>query len=128
MFDTDGSGTLMTTDLELVLLGFGIKKGVDEMNDIIKEVDEGGHVTFESFLELMAGIVLGDRTEQAREVFSLMDTDRGGSISPVELRHLMVNLGEVIPDEEVEKMISEADLDGEAGSSWHWQLSVLVDR
>ena len=87
-----------------------------------------GHVTFESFLELMAGIILGDRTEQAREVFSLMDTDRGGSISPVELRHLMVNLGEVIPDEEVEKMISEADLDGEAGSSWHWQLSVLVDR
>jgi len=128
MFDTDGSGTLTTTDLELVLLGFGIKKGVDEMNDIIKEVDEGGHVTFESFLELMAGIILGDRTEQAREVFSLMDADRGGSISPVELRHLMVNLGEIIPDEEVDKMISEADLDGEAGSSWHWQLSVLVDR
>ena len=98
------------------------------MNDIIKEVDEGGHVTFESFLELMAGIILGDRAEQAREVFSLMDADGGGSISPVELRHLMANLGEVIPDEEVDKMISEADLDGEAGSSWHWQLSVLVDR
>ena len=133
MFDTDGSGTFTTADLEYILMGFGSICEEDELRDIKERVVEKGYVTWQNFLELMADILLGEdphkkREEEARMAFDLMDADGGGTISPVELRHLMQNLGEVIPDEEVSQMIVEGDIDGEAGSSWHRQLSVLVDR
>ena len=133
MFDTDQSGTFTAADLEYILMGFGSICEEDELRDIKERVVEKGYVTWQNFLELMADILLGEdphkkREEEARMAFDLMDADGGGTISPVELRHLMANLGEIIPDEEVDKMITQADIDGGAGSSWHWQLSVLVDR
>ena len=35
------------------------------------------------------------------------------SLCAVQLRHVMINLGEKLTDEEVEQMIKEADLDGD---------------
>lgn len=35
------------------------------------------------------------------------------SLCVVQLRHVMINLGEKLTDEEVEQMIKEADLDGD---------------
>lgn len=43
-----------------------------------------------------------------------VDIDIGnGFISPAELKHVMMNLGEKLSDEEIAEMINEADLDGD---------------
>ena len=39
--------------------------------------------------------------------------DGDGFISSVELRHVMTNIGEKLTDEEVDEMISEADVDSD---------------
>ena len=39
--------------------------------------------------------------------------DHDGYITPTELRHVMLNLGEKLTDEEVDEMIREADMDGD---------------
>ena len=43
----------------------------------------------------------------------VFDKDGNGFISAAELRHVMVNLGEKLSDEEVDEMIREADIDGD---------------
>ncbi|CAI9118355.1 OLC1v1019915C1 [Oldenlandia corymbosa var. corymbosa] len=51
--------------------------------------------------------------EELKEAFKVFDKDQNGYISASELRHVMINLGEKLTDEEVEQMIREADLDGD---------------
>ncbi|KAJ9700489.1 hypothetical protein PVL29_006014 [Vitis rotundifolia] len=54
-----------------------------------------------------------DAEEELKEAFKVFDKDQNGYISATELRHVMINLGEKLTDEEVEQMIREADLDGD---------------
>lgn len=43
----------------------------------------------------------------------IFDKDGNGTISAAEFRHAMTTYGEVLCDEEVEQMLSEADLNGD---------------
>ena len=124
MFDYDHSGDIYTKDLEVCLMVFGKVYDADEIAEIKRDVDDHGIVHFPEFLRMISPVVCGDRTEEAREVFNLMDSDGGGQISPVELRHMMANLGEIIPDEEVDLMIKAADKDGKESSV----ASIVTDR
>ena len=54
-----------------------------------------------------------DTEDEMREAFRVFDKDGDGYISAAELRHVMANLGEKLTDQEVDEMISEADLDGD---------------
>ena len=47
-----------------------------------------------------------------REIFNLVDADKGGSISSDELSHLMTTLGIQTTPEELAEMIAEIDQDG----------------
>ncbi|KAF2298450.1 hypothetical protein GH714_023613 [Hevea brasiliensis] len=83
---------------------------------MINEVDVNGNGTIEfgEFLNLMARKMKeSEAEEELKEAFKVFDKDQDGYISPNELRHVMINLGEKLTDEEVELMIREADLDGD---------------
>ncbi|XLU30997.1 hypothetical protein S245_067063, partial [Arachis hypogaea] len=89
----------------------------EELQDMITEVDADGNGTieFDEFLNLMAKKIkdTDDAEEELKEAFKVFDKDQNGFISASELRHVMINLGEKLTDEEVEQMIKEADLDGD---------------
>ena len=53
-----------------------------------------------------------DSEEEIREAFRVFDRDGNGYISAVELRHVMINLGEKLSDDEVDELIREIDVDG----------------
>ncbi|KAI5397774.1 Calmodulin-3, variant 2 [Lathyrus oleraceus] len=83
---------------------------------MISEVDADGNGTieFDEFLNLMARKMKDtDAEEELREAFKVFDKDQNGYISASELRHVMMNLGEKLSDEEVKQMIKEADMDGD---------------
>ncbi|KAL7194921.1 hypothetical protein ACSBR1_035182 [Camellia fascicularis] len=46
----------------------------------------------------------------SRKLSGFFDKDQNGFISAAELRHVMINLGEKLTDEEVDEMIREADV------------------
>lgn len=73
-----------------------------------------GTVDFPEFLTMMSKQLSSrDTADEIREAFRVFDKDGNGFISVAELRHIMGNLGEKMPEEEVEEMIQEADIDGD---------------
>lgn len=47
-------------------------------------------------------------------------------INPTQLRHVMINLGEKLTDEEVEQMIREADLDGDGQVNYDEFVKMMI--
>ena len=83
---------------------------------MINEVDADGNGTidFPEFLTMMARKMKDvDSEDEIKEAFRVFDKDGNGFISAAELRHLMINIGEKLSDDEVDQMIKEADIDGD---------------
>ncbi|KAH6800226.1 calmodulin 4 [Perilla frutescens var. hirtella] len=52
--------------------------------------------------------------EELKEAFRVFDRDQDGFVSAVELKEVMINLGEKVSDEVAEEeMIRDVDLDGD---------------
>lgn len=49
-------------------------------------------------------------------------------ISAAELRHVMMNLGEKLTDEEVDEMIREADVDGDGQVNYEEFVSMMLSK
>ncbi|CAJ2673913.1 unnamed protein product [Trifolium pratense] len=110
LFDKDGD------ELATVIRSLDQNPTEEELQDMINEVDADGNGTIEfvEFLNLMAKKMKEtDADEDLKEAFKVFDKDQNGYISASELRHVMINLGEKLTDEEVDQMIKEADLDGD---------------
>jgi calcium-binding protein CML len=122
-FDKDGDGCITVEELATVMGSLqGQRPSAEELREMIRDADADGNgaIDFAEFLGLMARKTAGggggggaDPDEELREAFKVFDKDQNGYISATELRHVMINLGEKLTDEEVEQMIREADLDGD---------------
>merc|ERR1712154_584189 len=82
----------------------------------INEVDKDGSgvVSFPSFLGVMAKKLSDEEAEdEIREAFKVFDGDGNGFINRMELRHVMMNLGEKMTEVECDALVDEADIDGD---------------
>nr|XP_009398372.1 PREDICTED: calmodulin isoform X1 [Musa acuminata subsp. malaccensis] len=119
LFDKDGDGCITLEELGTVIKSLGQDPSEEELQEMIREVDSDGNGTIEfgEFLNLMARKVKETNIEEElKEAFKVFDKDQNGFISATELlqlRNVMINLGEKLTDEEVDQMIREADLDGD---------------
>lgn len=78
-----------------------------------------GTIDFPEFLAMVATQLKDTHTdEEFREAFNVFDKDNNGFISASEVREVMKSLGENLTDEQIEKIIQEADLDGDRQVSY----------
>ncbi|OWF53411.1 Calmodulin-B [Mizuhopecten yessoensis] len=133
MFDKDGDGTITTKELSTVMRSLGQSPTEAELRKMLHEVDADGSGTidFAEFLTMMAKRMSNSPEspeEQMLEAFRLFDRDGNGSISPEELRQVMVNLGEKLTDEELDGMIKEADKDGDGSVNYEEFVNMMSCR
>jgi calmodulin len=50
-----------------------------------------------------------DSEEEVRDAFKVFNCDEQGHISVAELRHIMTSIGEKLDEEEISKLVKEAD-------------------
>ncbi|KAL4238030.1 hypothetical protein ACF0H5_002741 [Mactra antiquata] len=115
LFDRDGSGSISTKELGIVMKSLGETKSDAELAKLIAEVDVDGNgeIDFDEYLEMMANrMSFTGSADQIREAFKVFDKDNKGYLTVDELRHIMTNLGEKLGDEEVDEMLMIVDADG----------------
>lgn len=71
-----------------------------------------GIIDFEEFIVMMSRLQRASPAE-LELAFKLFDKNGDGQIDANELRHLLVNLGEKLTDDEVDEIITEIDIDGD---------------
>ncbi|KAF1898302.1 hypothetical protein Lal_00033068 [Lupinus albus] len=129
-YDKDGDGYITTKELGTVMRSLGQNPTEAELKDIINEVDADGSGTidFPEFLNLMAKKMKDtDSEEELKEAFRAFDKDQNGFISAAELRQITI-LGEKLTDEEVDKMIREADVDGDGQINYKEFVKVMMSK
>merc|ERR1712142_103639 len=115
-FDRHQSGVIRAKLLGSVLRKLGQNPTEADLQDMINEVDKDGtgFIEFPQFLYMMAKKENDeDAEEEIREAFKVFDGDGNGFINRMELRHVMMNLGEKMTEEECDALVDEADVDGD---------------
>jgi len=121
--------------LEQILIKLGHETSEMEMEIIYEDLDAycNGSFTFSQFLNLMANKFSHSELEakkkqksedeealetEMREAFRVFDADGNGFISHAELKLALIQMDQILPDEEVEEMMHEADKDGDGQISF----------
>eukprot|EP01122_Echinamoeba_exundans_P003406 TRINITY_DN13511_c0_g1_i1.p1 TRINITY_DN13511_c0_g1~~TRINITY_DN13511_c0_g1_i1.p1 ORF type:complete len:180 (+),score=52.13 TRINITY_DN13511_c0_g1_i1:22-540(+) len=114
MFDTDQSGQINAQELRDAMQALGFEVEQKEVENMIESVDKdhNGAIEFEEFVEMMtAKMTEKDSKEELQKAFRLFDAEGSGRITLEALRHVALELGEDLKDEELREMIEEADRD-----------------
>lgn len=64
--------------------------------------------------------------EEILEAFRAFDLDKNNFIGAAEIRHVLINIGEQVTDEEVDEMIRMVDKDGDGQVSWDEFYSMVT--
>ena len=68
---------------------------------------------------------ISESNEMNFPFFQTFDKENNGFIPAAELRHVMMNIGEKLSDEEVDVMIQEADIDGDGQINYEGMTQIL---
>lgn len=116
LFDTDGSGTIDAKELNVAMRALGFEMNDQQINQMIADVDKDGSgaIDFEEFVNMMtAKIGERDTRDELMKAFRIIDEDKNGKISDVDIMRVAKDLGETFTLDEIREMIDEADRNGD---------------
>mmetsp|Transcript_24345 Transcript_24345/g.41895 ORF Transcript_24345/g.41895 Transcript_24345/m.41895 type:complete len:164 (-) Transcript_24345:1032-1523(-) len=129
LFDKDGDGRLSKRDLADVMKKLGQSMTEDQLQKLVMDVgkDGNGDIEFSDFLAVMTKNLSDNQTEhELQKAFNFFDKDNDGLISAVELRDVMLRLGENVTVEECAAIIDEADQNGDGKIDFHDFCTILM--
>ncbi|XP_018333749.1 calmodulin-alpha-like [Agrilus planipennis] len=115
-FDKYGDGWISRHNLEKAMYKLGLVPTEAEVLSIIYSIDKDGtgHIPLKEFIDTVAPMLKDYPTEEVlKDAFNVFDKDGTGYITAKQLKEVMVNLGDIVPDEDMDIMIHEADVDGD---------------
>ena len=110
LFDTEKAGTIDYHELKVAMRALGCDVRKAEVKALIADFSRDGaeRVDFEAFQAIMTEkYAARDPEAEFKKAFALFDEDNTGHITARNLRRVARELGEAIPDEELQAMIDE---------------------
>ncbi|XP_012810064.1 calcium-binding protein 1 isoform X2 [Xenopus tropicalis] len=120
-FDKDKDGYISCKDLGDCMRTMGYMPTEMELIELSQQINMnlGGHVDFDDFVELMGPKLLAETADmigvkELRDAFKEFDTNGDGEISMSELREAMKKLlGQQVGHRDIEDIIRDVDLNGD---------------
>jgi|UniRef100_A0A7S4GHN0 Ca2+-binding EF-hand superfamily protein len=113
-YDADQRGAMFVSELAASMRKAGFHPPFEELDAIIREVDEDlSHtIDFSEFLTLMARQEYADDPEaEVQAAFNIFDINGDGKISHQELKMVLDQIDTKLSHEELMKMVRELDTD-----------------
>ena len=107
---------------------FGWTPTEGELQELIGviDMDENGCISFDEFVWLMSQDIHDEDIEdEIRDAFRVFDREGHGFISVIDLTDLLSKIGEKLSMDEVEELISEADIDGD-GNIYYDEFIAMI--
>ncbi|XP_038229964.1 calcium-binding protein 1 isoform X3 [Dermochelys coriacea] len=131
-FDKDKDGFINCRDLGNCMRTMGYMPTEMELIELSQQINMnlGGHVDFEDFVELMGPKLLAETADmigvkELRDAFREFDTNGDGEISTSELREAMKKLlGQQVGHRDIEEIIRDVDLNGDGHVDFEASLFV----
>ena len=125
------ANTIPKDTFAVVLRSLGLNPTNDEVTALFVKFSGGDGVDCAGLVaaaEEFDGTMSADASPtQLQEAFAVFDKDRTGKISAAELRHTISNLGEVVDEDELDDMISDADKDGDGQIDYNEFVNILMN-
>ncbi|XP_046904713.1 calcium-binding protein 1a [Hypomesus transpacificus] len=120
-FDKDKDGFIGCKDLGNCMRTMGYMPTEMELIELSQQINMnlGGHVDFEDFVELMGPKLLAETADmigvkELKDAFKEFDTNGDGAISTAELREAMKKLlGQQVGNKDLEDILRDIDLNGD---------------
>merc|ERR1711913_251966 len=119
LFDSKKQDFLSADDLDEILRAMGFRPSKEELQEILKEIDEdgSGEIEFGEFCQLCATFLVEDppleeMKKELKDAFKLYDREGQGFITNDTLREIITELLAPLTEEEVEGILDELDEDG----------------
>lgn len=109
LFDRDADGLIHINDIPTLIRSLGVNPTEQELMQMFKGKEDSS-LTFDEFVKLV-GPKCGSVDQQAElnKAFKTFDRDNNGTVSTGELKHVLLNLGEKLSEDEVTELMAVAD-------------------
>ena len=112
----DGDGVITVGDLTALIKSLGHNLSDEDVKHMIDELDTAGNgqIGLQEFIGTMLPKVnQTDYQAELRKAFSVFDRNGDGFISGEELQSIMMTLGVIMSEKDVNEMIRAVDVDGD---------------
>ena len=129
LFDSDDDGMVSHQEFGTVMRSLGQNPTDAQIQRMLKQFAANeSTIDFPEFLDVMEIQMKDCSGEQdIVEAFRNFDNGNSGFVSNAELKHVLLNLGEKLTDEEVDEMIREADVDGDGQINYEEFLKMMMN-
>lgn len=128
LFDRDADGLIHAKDFPILIRSLGINPPQTELDKMMKG-KEDAMLKFEDFAA-MAGDAVNKADPEADllKAFKNFDRDNNGTVSASELKHVMLNLGDRLTEDEVNELIAIGDPSGTGSVAYKTFVAKLLAK
>jgi calmodulin len=107
LFDEDKNGVITFNEVMPIMHMLGHEPTDEELRTMFADydIDNNGHIDFPEFLMVLAGKMKAEDPKELAEAFDVFDKNGSGTVTFSELRHVLLNIGEKLTEQEVDEMI-----------------------